>query len=309
VSANQKKELPGSPAVDLSVIIVSFNTRQLLQDCLASVFRTRGDLRLEIFVVDNASSDGSVEMVRAQFPEVILLANQVNVGYSTANNQALRVCRGAHILLLNSDTVVKPDVFQKCTAFMQQDPTIGALSCKVVLPSGELDLACRRSVPTPMVAFWRFSGLYQLFPKSRTFGQYNLTYLDEDETYEVGAIMGAFTLLSRECFLEVGLLDESFFMYGEDLDWCYRIHKAGFKIMYYPEVQIMHYKGASSKRRRPPKMVHEYHRAMMLFYRKYFARHSLFLVNWIISLGVWLHYGSDLLQSIPYFLRGRRATD
>lgn len=292
-----------SPSPDLSVIIVSFNTVDLLRDCLQSVYAAQGELSLEVLVVDNDSRDESVRMVRQEFPEARLIENKVNVGFSRANNQALRIAKGNHLLLLNSDTVVNPDVFAECLRFMEADTNIGAMSCKVMMPNGQLDLACRRSFPTPLVALWRLSGLYALFPKSRIFGQYNLTYLDEDETYEVDAVVGAFMWVRRETFLQIGVLDESFFMYGEDMDWCYRIRQAGYSIYYHPAVSILHYKGASSKKRRPPRMVHEFHRAMILFYGKFFARRNVFWVNWMISIGVWFHLVGDLMQSLPYFWR------
>jgi GT2 family glycosyltransferase len=291
--------------IDLSVIVVSYNTRALLRDCLHSVYREGSQLNLEVFVVDNHSLDGSREMVERQFPEVQLICNQVNVGYSTANNQALRICRGTFILLLNSDTVVHPGVFDATIAHMQQHRDIGALTCKVMLTTGQLDLACRRTFPTPMVAFWRIVGLSRLFPHSRFFAKYNLTFLDENKTYDVDAVMGAFMLLRRDVFLEVGLLDEQFFMYGEDLDWCYRIRQAGYRIVYYPEVSILHYKGASSNRRRPPNMVKEFHRAMDLFYRKYFEGRQTYLVNALIRFGVKVHYFSELGGSLAYAVRKR----
>ncbi len=296
------------PQTQLSIVIVSYNTCKILQDCLRSVFAEGSPLKLEVFVVDNASLDESVAMVQRDFPQVKLIANRVNVGFAKANNQALRQVGGDFVLLLNSDTVVKQGVFGSCIRYLGLNPGIGALTCKVLLQDGTLDLACRRSFPTPWVAFWKITGFSRLFPKSRFFARYNLTYLDENKTYDVDAIVGAFMFLPREVLLEVGMLDEQFFMYGEDLDWCYRIRQAGFKIVYHPDVSIIHYKGASSNRRQPPLMVKEFHHAMTLFYDKYFAGHNYSIANLLIRFGVWLHFMSEMLRRRLPFVKAQPSS-
>jgi hypothetical protein len=283
--------------VEISIIIVNYKTHDLLEQCLKSVVKHLGTIKAEIFVVDNNSGDGSSEMVRDHFRQVHLIANKVNVGYARANNQALRLVQGDYVLLLNSDTIIYSDTLPMTLAYMHEHRDVGALTCKIEKLDGTLDLACRRSFPTPMVAFWRLLGLSYVFPKSRYFAKYNLTYLDENKIYEVDAVVGAFMLINRQALLQVGLLDESFFMYGEDLDWCYRFRQEGYKVVYYPEVKILHHKGASSLNRRAPAMIREFHRAMHLFYRKYFSREHFFFTNWVIQTGVNVHCRMEYLRS------------
>ena len=268
--------------LDLGIIVVSYCTRELLRDCLRSVYASQGAFSFEVCVVDNASSDASADMVSAEFPEATLIANEQNLGYPAANNQGLRTFGfgengSSHrrtdpprfVLLLNSDTEVPPDALGTMLDFMAQHGEAGAAGPKLVRPDGSLDLACRRSFPTPEVSFYRMTGLSQLFPDNPRFGRYNLTYLDPEELTEVDSVVGAFMLIRREAIEEVGLLDETFFMYGEDLDWAYRIREAGWKIYYNPAVTVLHVKKAST--RLNPRAQVEFYRAMEIFYRKHFA--------------------------------------
>ncbi|GAW29473.1 glycosyltransferase family 2 protein [Carboxydocella sp. ULO1] len=281
----------------LSIIIVNYNTKALLKQTLQSVYNHPPQADFEVFVVDNHSTDSSVEMVKQNFPQVKLIENQENEGFSRANNRAIRISKGEYILLLNSDTVVLPNTFDIMLDFMDKHPQVGAAGCKVLLPDGKLDLACRRSFPTPLNALFQALGLSKLFPKSRLFAQYNLTYLDEDQTYPVDCLVGAFMLVRRKTIEQVGLLDETFFMYGEDIDWCYRIKKAGWEIYYYPEARIIHYKGASSKKKKY-RMIYEFHRAMVIFYQKHYAPNTFVLVNIIVLLGIWLRYLVALVRNL-----------
>ncbi|GAW31251.1 glycosyltransferase family 2 protein [Carboxydocella sp. JDF658] len=281
----------------LSIIIVNYNTKALLKQTLQSVYNHPPQADFEVFVVDNHSTDSSVEMVKQNFPQVKLIENQENEGFSRANNRAIRISKGEYILLLNSDTVVLPNTFDIMLDFMDKHPQVGAAGCKVLLPDGKLDLACRRSFPTPLNALFQALGLSKLFPKSRLFAQYNLTYLDEDQTYSVDCLVGAFMLVRRKTIEQVGLLDETFFMYGEDIDWCYRIKKAGWEIYYYPEARIIHYKGASSKKKKY-RMIYEFHRAMVIFYQKHYAPNKFVLVNIIVLLGIWLRYLVALVRNL-----------
>jgi hypothetical protein len=276
--------------LDLGIIIVSYCTCELLRDCLRSVYASQGSFTFEVCVVDNASSDGSAEMVAAEFPQALLIANEDNVGYPAGNNQGLRAfgftdqprspnlptSRSADppsfVLLLNSDTEVPPDALAAMLDFMGDHPEAGAAGPKLVRPDGSLDLACRRSFPTPEVSFYRMVGLSRLFPHHRRFGQYNLTYLDPDQLAEVDSVMGAFMVVRREAIQEVGLMDETFFMYGEDLDWAYRMKAAGWKIYYNPAVTALHVKKAST--RQSPRAQVEFYRAMSIFYRKHFAEQT-----------------------------------
>ncbi len=234
--------------IDISVVILNYNVREFLENALNSVFRAIHNLDAEVFVVDNASADLSADMVRRKFPDVRLIVNDDNKGFAAGNNVALRQCRGKYILVLNPDTLIQENTLSVMKEFMDSHPEAGAASCKVLNSDGTLQLTCKRSFPTPWVAFTKIAGLSALFPKSRWFGKYNLTYLPENEVHEVEAVAGSFMFLRREVLETAGLLDESYFMYGEDLDWCYRIWKAGWKIFYVPTTQIIHYKGESTTR-------------------------------------------------------------
>jgi GT2 family glycosyltransferase len=293
---------------DLSVIIVNYNVREFLRQCLLSLRKALAGLSAEIFVVDNASIDGSVEMIRREFPEVKLIAKRENVGFARANNQALQQARGRLLMLLNPDTVVQEDTFVAIRDFMEAHPDTGMVGCKVLNPDGTLQLACRRSFPTPWVAFTRLSGLSQFFPKSRCFGRYNLTYLPDDETYEVEAISGSFMVVRREALVHVGLLDEDFFLYGEDLEWCYRMRAAGWRIHYFPGTQIIHFKGESAKQSGFDNW-RLFYQAKGLFVRKHFrpdssfgiskGRSKLFLISyWFLHLAIWLRAALTLGQSL-----------
>jgi hypothetical protein len=257
--------------VQLSVIIVNYNVRVFLENALVSACKAMRGISGEVFVVDNASDDGSVEMLRQKFPSVRLIANDTNLGFAAANNIALREVAGDYVLLLNPDTVVQEDTFRVMINFIEQHPDVGLAGCKILNPDGTLQLACRRSFPTPWVSFTKITGLSTLFPRSRIFSRYNLEYLDPDETYEVDAVSGSFMVVRRAALESVGNLDEQFFMYGEDLDWCYRIKRAGWKICYVPLTRIIHYKGESA-RRSDIDEVRLFYQAMRLFVRKHFRR-------------------------------------
>ncbi len=279
--------------LDLGIVIVSYNTRDLLRTCLRSVYASQDDVTFEVCVVDNGSSDGSADMVAAEFPQARLIANAENRGYPAANNQGLKyfgfspspsapngVRMPQFALLLNSDTEVPPDALATMLAFMRDHPDAGAAGPKLVRPDESLDLACRRSFPTPEISFYRMTGLSKLFPGSPRFGQYNLTYLDPDQMTEVDSVVGAFMLVRGKAIREAGLMDENFFMYGEDLDWAYRIKDAGWKIYYNPAVTVLHVKKAST--RQNPRAQVEFYRAMEIFYRKHFAAQASWWVHALI---------------------------
>ena len=266
---------------DVGIVIVNGNTRDLLKRCLESVLASRGTCA-RVCVVDNASHDGSAEMVSAEFPLVQLVRNAGNLGYPAANNQGLRLLHfedegsaatPRYALLLNADTEVPPDGLAKVVAFADAHPQAAVVGPKLVRLDGSLDLACRRSFPSPSISLYRITGLSRLFPRSRVFGRYNLTYLDENQTAEVDSVVGAFMLVRREAIADIGLLDETFFMYGEDLDWAFRMKARGWQILYYPEVTVLHVKRASS--RQNPRARVEFWRAMEIFYRKHYARTTL----------------------------------
>lgn len=267
----------GGMDADVGIVVVNYNTRELLRRCLTSVLDSEG-VKLSTCVVDNASSDGSAAMVAAEFPQVKLIANDDNVGYPAANNQGLvslgfglQALDGAprYALLLNADTEVPADGILKTVQFADDHPKGAVVGPRLVRPDGSLDLACRRSFPTPAVSACRMLGLSRLFPRSRVFGRYNLTYLNEHEIADVDSVVGAFMLVRREAIEQVGLLDEAFFMYGEDLDWAFRMKAAGWRVYYYPEVTVLHVKRASS--RQNPRAQVEFWRSMEIFYLKHYA--------------------------------------
>ena len=227
------------PPITLSIVIVNYNVREFLEQALSSLQAALAGLSHEVWVVDNASTDGSVEWLRSHYPQVRLIANTVNVGFARANNQALAACQGQFICLLNPDTIVQENTFSSLLAFFAAHPHAGAVGCKVLNPDGSLQLACRRSFPTPWVALTKIIGLAALFPRSRIFGRYNLTFLDPEQSAEVEALSGSFMLIRRETVQQVGFLDEAFFMYGEDLDYCFRIREAGWQIHYVPDTRII----------------------------------------------------------------------
>ena len=282
--------------LDLGIIIVNYNTRNLLRDCLESIRQSVGDISYQVVLVDNCSSDGSVEMVREEHPWVHhLIACDHNGGYARANNiglraagygtQALLESLPCYALLLNPDTVLPGDALAKMVTFMDAHDDVGVVGPKLVRKDGSLDKACRRSFPTPAVSFYRLTGLSKLLPKRKPFGRYNLTYLDEDIQADVDAVVGAFMLIRSEALEQSGLLDEVFFMYGEDLDLCYRIKQRGWRVVYNPAVTVLHLKGAAS-RKASRRAIIAFYDAMKLFHDKHYRSKTFFLVNWAIDLGV-----------------------
>lgn len=269
--------------IKLSIIIVNFNVKAFLQNCLLSVRKALEKIPSEIIVVDNASDDGSVEIIKKNFLDVKIIELSENLGFSKANNIGLKIAKGEYICLLNPDTIVEEDTLNTMIRFMESHPEAGMAGCKILNPDGTFQLACRRSFPTPWVAFTKIFGLSALFPKSKLFARYNLTYLDENQTYEVDAISGSFMFLRKDVYEKVGGLDESFFMYGEDLDWCFRIKKAGFKIYYVHSTKIIHFKGESTKRSNIDEVKHFYN-AMRLFVRKHFS--GSFLMELILQFAI-----------------------
>jgi N-acetylglucosaminyl-diphospho-decaprenol L-rhamnosyltransferase len=281
---------------ELSIVIVNYNTRELLRACLLSIQRSEAPPPFELFVVDNASTDDSARMVASEFPDVQLIESGINGGYARANNLAIQRSRGRYLLLLNPDTELPPSALRAMVEFMEAHPEAGAAGPKLVRLDGSLDLACRRSFPSPEVSFYRMLGLSAMFPRSRRFGRYNLTYLDPDEPAEVDSVVGAFMIVRAEAASQAGLLDEAFFMYGEDLDWAYRIKSRGWKVLYNPGVVVLHHKGASS-RRRSQRTIVEFYRAMHVFYRKHYAMETNRLLGALIVAAIWAKCGISLVTN------------
>jgi hypothetical protein len=296
--------------LDLAIVIVNYNVCGLLRDCLTSVYASTG-LTFDVCVVDNASPDDSADMVAREFPQAHLIRNTENTGYAAANNLGLKYFGfdaqeseiqnpkskiARYALLLNPDTVVPPDAFARMIQLMDEHPDFGVSGPKLVRLDGSLDLACRRGFPSVEVSFWRLTKLSKIFPRSKRFGRYNMTYLDPDQSAEIDAVVGAFMLVRREALAQVGLLDEVFWMYGEDLDWAYRIKQRGWKVYYYPAVVVTHVKRASSSQDNAgaAKAKYEFDRAMWLFYRKHYQATTPRLVDWLVKFGLGLKGGAPL---------------
>lgn len=280
--------------MDVSIVIASYDTRDLLADCLESIRASEDAGACEVFVVDNGSTDGSAEMVAGQFPEVRLIRNDENLGFSRANNLALPRTSGRYVLLLNPDTRLRPNTLRDMTRLMDDRPDVGIAGVKLRKQDGEIDRACRRGFPTPANALGKLTGLDRVFPGSKTLGGYNLTWKNPDGEYEVDAVVGAFMFIRREVVDAVGMLDESFFMFGEDLDWCYRVKLEDWKVLYVGSQEILHVKGAST-RRNPAAMNAHFHRAMLIFHKKHLDHRYPFFVNWLVSLGIGLRWAAKSL--------------
>lgn len=304
---------------DLGIIIVNYNVRDLLRECLASVYDSRGAFTFEVCVVDNDSHDGSAEMVEAEYPQARLIRAE-NRGYAAGNNLGLRAfgfqeldnrepnsqsqssnpppanpASPRYALLLNPDTVLLPSALADMLAFLDERPEAGVAGPRLVREDGSLDRACRRSFPTPKVAFYRIFGLSKLFPKSPRFGRYNLTYLPPDVTTELDAVVGAFMLIRGEALAQAGLLDEQFFMYAEDLDLCYRIKQREWQVWYNAGVTVLHYKGQSSRQRSTFANI-KFYETMRQFHDKHFRQQTFFLVNWAIYAAIGVMGGWAILR-------------
>ncbi|MBX3007391.1 MAG: glycosyltransferase [Melioribacteraceae bacterium] len=271
--------------IDLSIIIVNYNVKEFVLNLLQSIQEASKNIKSEIIIVDNASDDDSVELIQDKYPAVKLISNKENVGFGRANNQGMKVAEGKYILLLNPDTIVREDTFEKMILLFQSRDDIGIAGCKVLNPDGTLQLACRRGFPGPWTSFTKIVGLSALFPNSKTFARYNLTYLDENKSYEVDAVSGSFMMMKREIYELMGGFDSQFFMYGEDLDLCFRTQKAGYKIYYFHETEIIHYKGESTKRSSIDE-TKVFYDAMHLFVQKHFS--ASFIVESILQFAIFI---------------------
>ncbi|HLG34618.1 MAG TPA: glycosyltransferase [Bacteroidia bacterium] len=270
----------------LSVIIINYNVKYFLEQCLLSVFKALDGIAGEVIVVDNNSVDGSVEMLKKKISLINLIANSSNEGFSKANNRGIRQSKGEYILLLNPDTVVEENTFRKVLQFMDEHADAGALGVKMIDGSGKFLPESKRGLPTPAVAFYKISGLAKLFPHSRTFGKYHLSFLGEDKINRVDVLSGACMFIRKSVLEKSGLLDEDYFMYGEDIDLSYRIQKAGFYNYYFPEARIIHYKGESTKKT-SVNYVFMFYRAMIVFARKHFSSGNAFWFSFLINTAIY----------------------
>ena len=281
----------------LSVIIVNYNVSAFLEQALASAVKAMRGIDGEIFVVDNHSVDNSVAMVKSKFPQVKLIENQDNVGFAKANNQAIRISSGEYVLLLNPDTLVEEDTFEKCIRFMDETPDCGGLGVKMVDGQGRFLPESKRGIPYPKSSFYKLFGLSKLFPKSKKFGAYHATYIGEDETHEVEVLSGAFMMMRKSVLDKVGLLDEDYFMYGEDIDLSYRILKGGYKNYYFPQTRIIHYKGESTKKG-SLNYVYVFYKAMQIFAKKHFSANNAKVFNIAIDAAIWFRAALAALKRI-----------
>ena len=268
--------------MDLSVVIVNYQTFELTRNTINSILEYDYPFSYEIFVVDNASGDDSLARLQDHFKDKVkFIASKENRGFAAGNNLALRQASGKYQLLLNSDTIVWENTLEDIYNYMERHEDVGACGCRVLLENGELDKACKRSFPNVKNSFFR---LFHI-PTSSKDDNYNLTDLPDDEVYEIDCLTGAFMFMRKEALDRIGLLDETFFMYGEDIDLCYRIKQGGWKIIYYGKSKITHLKGASSKKQKS-KLIYEFYRAMYIYYKKHHAKESIFIVNWVVYFGI-----------------------
>jgi len=282
----------------LSIVIVSFNVEELLAKCLESIEKYSEGITKEVFVVDNDSSDNTVLRIKKDFPKVTLIANKKNLGFSKANNQALKKAKGDYLLVLNPDTELRADTLSEMIGFMQKNKDVAVSTCRVELADGFLDRDCRRHFPTPWRSFCHFSNLSKIFLKSKIFDQYYMGYMPDNIEQEVDACAGAFMMIRVSAIKKVGYFDEDFFFYGEDLDWCWRFREKGFRIIYTPITKIIHYKGVSSgikdsskkiskaTKESKRRVLKESTRAMRLFYAKHYKNAYPLIVRWFVLTGV-----------------------
>lgn len=277
----------GSNGLTLSVAIVNWNTRQMLLDALDSIYKAPPALPFEVIVVDNASADGSAPAVAERFPQVVLIANTDNTGYAEGNNQAIKIAKAAYILLLNPDVLLPAGGLESVVGFMEAHPEAGALGVRQIHPDGKLQRSVR-GFPTPVTVLWELLGLSRLFPNSRLFGAYRMTWFDYRQVAEVDQPMGTFLLMRRAVVEQVGMLDEAFPIFFNEVDWCLRCKRAGWKIYFTPEVEIIHYGGASTTQVGAA-MAWESRRGLLQFYAKHYAAARFWPLRALIALASWPH--------------------
>lgn len=286
--------------LDLSIIIVGYNTRDFLQTCINSLLNCISKkINYEIIIVDNASSDKSTEMLKKKFPQIKLIVNEKNVGFSKANNQGVKISEESrYVLFLNPDTIMQDQTIEEMVSFMDSHSNVGAATCKLVMPNGKIDDASHRGFPTPWNSFCHFAGLSRIFPKSRIFAGYNLGWANMNKIHEIDALAGAFMLVRREAGKQAGWWDEDYFFYGEDIDFCFMLKQKGWKIYYVPSVFITHYKGVSggiknvskeittASEETKKKATHWRFEAMRIFYRKHYQQKYPWIINLLTNIGI-----------------------
>ena len=283
--------------MQLSIIIVNYNVKYFLEQCLSSVYKAITNLNAEVWVVDNASNDGSIEFLQTRFNWINVIANEKNVGFAKANNQALFKCTGQYILFLNPDTLIAEDCLEKCLSFLNEHPKAGALGIRMVDGQGCFLPESKRSFPSPVTSFFKLVGLTGLFPTSRFFARYTLGYLDQHKNHEVDVLAGAFLMAKRRLLSSLNGFDEIFFMYGEDVDLSYRIQKQGYKNYYFSGSTIVHFKGESTKKG-SLNYVRMFYQAMSIFVKKHYGSGRASLFGFFIQLAIWLRAGLSALSGV-----------
>lgn len=283
----------------LSIIIINYNVKQLLQECLNSVSKATNNLEAEVIVVDNASTDGSMSYLKPLFPSIRFICNDTNEGFARANNKALTISNGEYILFLNPDTVIPSDSISKCLSFFDNHPDAGAIGVKMVNGNGEFLKESKRGFPSPSASFWKLTGITHLFPRSRMFSEYYLGHLDENKSHPVDVLSGAFMMVKKQVLDNIGGFDERFFMYAEDIDLSYRISKAGYRNYYYPGTTIVHFKGSSTKK--DIRYVHQFYKAMSQFVKKHYGHGAYSLM---LDAGIRVF---TLFSSLRVFFSGRTS--
>lgn len=281
----------------LSIVIVNYNVRYFLEQTILSVLKSVVNFDYEIFVVDNNSTDDSLKMLEQKFPAVKVIANKENVGFSKANNQAIRMAGGEYILLLNPDTIIQEDTLQKCINKMERDVTVGGLGVKMYDGAGNFLPESKRGFPSPLAAFAKMSGLAKVFPKSKIFGQYHLSFLNRDQSHEVNVLSGACMFLRKSVLDKVGLLDEDYFMYGEDIDLSYRIKQAGFKNYYFAETSIIHFKGESTKKG-SLNYIKVFYKAMIIFANKHVTGTRGKILKLLLNIAIYIRAFLAIVQKV-----------
>lgn len=286
---------------DISIIIVNYNVKYYLHACLLSVKAAIANVKAEVIVIDNQSSDGSAEYISNLFPDVNFVSNQTNDGFAKANNQAIKMAKGRYVLLLNPDTIIGEQTLTNCLNFMDSHTDSGAIGVHMVDGTGHFLPESKRALPTPIVSFYKVFGLTSLFPSSKRFNQYHLGHLDKDSTHSVDILSGAFMMLRKETIDKIGLLDEEYFMYGEDIDLSYRVILGGYKNYYFSDARIIHFKGESTKKGSLNYVV-IFYKAMEIFAQKYFTNNKISAYRLAINFAIYLRASLSLIKRIINFI-------
>jgi GT2 family glycosyltransferase len=302
-SSRDNESVPNSSSgdlipIDISVCIVTYQARDYLKDCLKSLEENTHDHKYEMIVVDNGSHDGTRELIRSSFPEARLIENSVNAGFTQPMNQALKLSNGRYVLQLNPDTVILPGALDKLVAFMSSQSEVGICGPKVLNRDGSLQKSCRRGESRPLAVLSYFLGLSNIFPDKKVFGEYQMSYMDENDTHPVAGVAGSCMMIRREVIDRIGFLDERFYAYQEDADYCFRARQAGWKVYYYPEAQIIHYGGKGGSRVHPYRSIIEWHRSYWLYYKKNLSQDYFVLFNWLYYLLMIIKLAITLIVNI-----------